>query len=105
MHQILKYLIGFIYSASFVIALVSIGVYFAQKYYFGIKDRVDAKLGILSYHGMYGGMITCNIFNLFFATQPIQQTVFILVVFANGYLYWNMESLNPVKECRKILTN
>ena len=102
MYLTLKYAIGIIYTLSFVVAIVSIGIVLSQRSK-KTMGKLGARIGLLAYHGMYGGMITCNIFNLFLTKSTGHYAIYIIVILANGYLYWNFDKMRTVRRYREIL--
>lgn len=91
-------LIGYIYVLSVLIGLVSIAFVLYQSIMdYRIVTRTMAKLGILAHHGMYGGMITCNIINMVFTDTELKSAIFLAVVLANFFIYWNFEGLPTIE--------
>jgi len=99
-------LIGCIYVLSVLVGLISIAFVLYQSIMdYRIVTRTMAKLGILAHHGMYGGMITCNIINMVFTDTELKGAIFLLVVLANFFIYWNFESLSTIKKYRSVLNS
>ena len=96
-------LLHYFYVLSAFVVFISIGIVFSQSIRRNALTVASAKIGLLAHHGMYGGMITCNIFNMAFADTEIKFCMFLIVAVVNFFLYWNFEKLLSVRKYREIL--
>jgi hypothetical protein len=102
MYLFIKSAIGIIYAMSFVVALVSTGIVLSQRSK-NNTSPLGARVGLLAHHGMYGGVLTCNLFNLLLTETSGNRILYAIVVIANTYLYMNIDKLRKVRKYKEIL--